>query len=187
MAGVGGGGGRKVGRRDWEEEAQQVRRTTEAASLAVTECWPPRSPPYPPGLHSAWGSAPRETHDRREAALCPDSHFLRAWQAAGSGCEESETVADDIQAGTRLSAGLVVSLWHSQATKGPGLWAHFWPAGQPAQTSICPFDSTAPESTLPQTRACGGGTIPGQLSNVKSDFERWGWGDLNPGGGGKAF
>lgn len=43
------------------------------------------------------------------------------------------------------------------------------------------------ESTLPHTRSCGCGKIHGQLSNVKSDFEGWGWGDINPGGGGPLF
>lgn len=68
-----------------------MRRNKEAASLAVTECWPPRSPPHPPGLHSAWGSAPRETYDKREPALCPDSHCL---QSLTGSCELLRRVRD---------------------------------------------------------------------------------------------
>lgn len=76
---------------DREEEAQQVRRNKEAASLVLTECWPPRNPPHPPRLRSAWGSAPRETYDRREPALCPDSHCL---QSLTGSCELLGRVRD---------------------------------------------------------------------------------------------
>lgn len=100
--------------------------------------------------------------------------------------QESKTVAGCRQAGTCLPAGLVVSLWCCQATKGPGLWDRLQPAGQPAQTSTCPFDPQSLESSPPQTRTCGGDKIHGQLSNVRSDFEGWGWGDLYPSGEGVA-
>lgn len=73
----------------------------------------------------------------------------------------------------RLS-GEPLGLPGNQETKAVGLLLANW-ATSPNQ----PLTPWPQESILPQTGTYDHGRICGQLPNLRSDFEEWGWKDLN--------